>query len=107
VSVRRYVLPAVAACCGIGCIVIGIEWANPPDLRGEAATGFLVAHAYGRLHGWCLIVLDGLMLCGSALALVLGRRARDAEPAAREDRVAPPLPEARAHFRSPDEGNGK
>jgi len=107
--VLRYVLGALAAGGGIACVVVGVELAsaNPPLHGKEEHSLGALGYAYGVQLGWALIVLGGLMLCGSALALVFGRRARDAEPAAQADRSPPPLPEARAHFRSPDEGNGK
>lgn len=104
-SVLRYVRVAVVACGAVACIVIGIDWIDPPDRGGgEETTGFALLEAGGILLGWGLIGLGGLLLCGAALALVFGRRAR-ARRAARVDQAPRPLPEARVHVRSPGEGS--
>ncbi|MBZ0232549.1 MAG: hypothetical protein K8M05_09495 [Deltaproteobacteria bacterium] len=104
----RYLFLAVAACCGVACIAVGLGLIGPPEQgHGEMGMYYAVGDAYGRSIGWALIIFGGLILGCSALgAFVLVLRAKRTPATVRASDAAASLPEARAHVVPTSKGTG-
>jgi len=99
---------------GVGCIVGGLRMKVPPEREPSreaiGAWGDLSDGLGGWLLGWLLIIFGALLLLGLFVFLVVPFPkpvAANPPPGRGVDPPAPPLPEARAHFRPPDEMNRK